>query len=1002
MLLMKTASLLLASLLCLFTSSAPAQVRQRPLDKGPALKPGDSVIVERGAHHRVYQQARLATLPGGHLVTNISSYTELGSGLHRWDERESKWVDAEAKIEIVGNSAHGRSAAHQVAFAGNANTAGAIDFLTPDGKRLRSHVLGIAFFDAATGQSEMIAELKDSAGELHAPNVVIYPEAFDGLKADLRYTYRLGGFEQDVILYESPPLPAGFNPDSTRLEVWTEFIEAPASTIRQKGRAGMTDDTIDFGAMQTAASKVFASGLEPESKRTAPAAKRWHTTVEGRTFLIEAVRLLSVKPDLDKLPAGKGHARANPQPPRNAPQDRVFPAAPPVRQARQDGPQQKFKLAVVEKAPAKLAQIRPALVLDYNLTASLTNYTLKGDTTYVVSNAVSFYGRTTIEGGCVVKFAKTNVAGLIFGGSVGWETDMYRPAIFTAVDDHTVGEAIGNGTLSGYYGGTYLDFHTSIVVPTYLRLSHARTGISSGNYLPTIRHAQFVHCNNSLFLEFWASAQVNVENVLFNDVYTVFTGSASFYGTHITVNQAELFYGGDEDITVTVNLLNSVVVGLADGFGNDTQNLTSCHVGSDSSVFQTIGAGAHYLAANSPHRNAGTTTGLSADLLADLKKLTTYPPVVFSNSLITVDTVLYPQAQRDTDVPDRGYHYPPLDYALGNAGISNATLIATGGVALATFSPSISTYGIGVIGSAQLHVEGSPASLNRIVRYNTVQEQANTNWSAFPGPQFKNVNGTHARFRFTDFSMLAQDTDHVRGDETGGGTFLIRDCQFAGGRNNSARPDVYYTNCLFRRVNNELTAFDYYTSAGYDGCLFRGGRLYLANDGGFVNAAFHNNLFDETLVETNWVDAVNSHNAYTTNVARLTPFSASSVVLSLNNVPFVVGPLGNFYLPANGVATNLFNAGSTNANLLGFYHYTTTTNQVKEANSFVDIGPHYAALNSSGQPIDGDGDGLPDYLEDGNGNSAFDSSAGETDWQAYNSRLGIGSGTGLVVFTPLR
>ena len=217
----------------------------------------------------------------------------------------------------------------------------------------------------------MIGELKDSAGELHAPNVVIYPDAFDGVKADLRYSYQLGGFEQDVILYENPPLPIGFNPDSTRLEVWTEFIEAPASTIRQKGRADMTDDTLDFGAMQTAASKVFASGMEPESKRTAPAVKRW-LTVDGRTFLVEAVRLLSVKRDLDKLPAGKGHARANPKPQRNAPLDRMFPAAPPVRQARQDGPQQKFKLAMSEKAPAKLAQLRPALVLDYNLTALLT------------------------------------------------------------------------------------------------------------------------------------------------------------------------------------------------------------------------------------------------------------------------------------------------------------------------------------------------------------------------------------------------------------------------------------------------------------------------------------------------------------------------------------------------------------------------------------------------------------------------------------------------------
>jgi hypothetical protein len=45
----------------------------------------------------------------------------------------------------------------------------------------------------------------------------------------------------------------------------------------------------------------------------------------------------------------------------------------------------------------------------------------------------------------------------------------------------------------------------------------------------------------------------------------------------------------------------------------------------------------------------------------------------------------------------------------------------------------------------------------------------------------------------------------------------------------------------------------------------------------------------------------------------------------------------------------------------------------------VDIGPHYVALNTSGNPQDTDSDGLPDYFEDWNGNGSVDS--GETDWQ---------------------
>jgi len=117
-----------------------------------------------------------------------------------------------------------------------------------------------------------------------------------------------------------------------------------------------------------------------------------------------------------------------------------------------------------------------------------------------------------------------------------------------------------------------------------------------------------------------------------------------------------------------------------------------------------------------------------------------------------------------------------------------------------------------------------------------------------------------------------------------------------------------------------------------------------------------------------------------------------------------VGPLGEFYYPSTGASTsltNLIDAGSvTNAALAGLYHYTTQTSQTKEANTALDIGFHYVALDGNGNPLDYDGDGLPDYFEDRNGNGAYDSSSGETDWQSSNS--GINGAAGLQVFTPLK
>jgi hypothetical protein len=98
---------------------------------------------------------------------------------------------------------------------------------------------------------------------------------------------------------------------------------------------------------------------------------------------------------------------------------------------------------------------------------------------------------------------------------------------------------------------------------------------------------------------------------------------------------------------------------------------------------------------------------------------------------------------------------------------------------------------------------------------------------------------------------------------------------------------------------------------------------------------------------------------------------------------YQVGPLGNYYLPTN---SPLIHTGNTLASTLGLYHYTITTNEVVEGTNTVSIGYHCVATDAYGNPLDTNGDGIPDYLEDANGNGLVDS--GEIGWNIYGD-LGL-------------
>jgi hypothetical protein len=987
----------------------------------------------------------------------VHRYTELADGLHYWDKDQQDWLESKEEIEIVNGVGLALRGQQRVIFSANVNDPqGAIDLSAGDGGdavRLRSSILALIYFDAASGKSVTIATAKDTAGEVIPPNQVIYRDAFDHLQADVLYTYRRTGLEQDVILREQPADPdaLGLLREATRLEVLTEFFEAPQPQKRQTIldrvddpalRAAMAapdwiDEELDFGPFRIAQGRAFLLGAGPEADEAVVVGKEWFTTPDQRTLLSESVDFLSLLPQLEQLPVpgdkpGAGlrrradtqvakatqpvplsrrlketmleanaAARVAERRARSLPRRLVASTAPPVRGE-----------IVLAKAPKTQT---PGLVLDYTtLNGTYNDYLFKGDTTYFVSGQVTLGGaKTTFEGGTVVKYTNLTTAKLTLNAPIVWQGTAYRPVVLTARDDQSVGESITpTNALSGYYAGVALEINASTANADALlqnfRVVRAQTGIAlNGRAGHVLSHAQFVDCQNGIKP---SSAEFRLRNALFGNVLTNFNGTSSTGRCEqLTVNTASWF---NYNSAIQLNLTNCLLVAITNlGAYSGANNQT---VSSASGVFQSIGSGSHYLAAGSPYRNGGTTA-INATLANTLKKLTTYPPLQLTTDF-TTSTTLNPQAQRDTDTPDLGYHYDPLDYLLTSLNITNATVTLTNGVALGIYG----TKGLSLrTGSSKLIGEGSPTALNRMVRYQTVQEQPVLLGSTASSMNLVELLAStpEITLRFTDLSVMAE-TSGRRGLAANLSTYAVNPltlahCQVRGiyqyiGNSTVSGTVMSWNNNTFERCTLTWSQSDSYyvpTVSLYND-LFSKGALSFTTTSTTPPWTVKDNLFDcDSLTKSGYASFSNSNNGYRNGLSPLGGGTGDKTIYTMDfqsgSATNWFGVLGNFYYPTSG--TNLFslvNAGSRSAPSAGLYHYTVRADNAKETTGTVDIGFHYVAANGSHQPNDYDGDGAPDYLEDRNGNGTFDS--GETDWQTYNSSSGLSGSVKLVTFTPLK
>ncbi len=925
--------------------------------KAGKIKEGLSVV-ERGPNHRVFEN----------WSTNgvRTRYVELASGLHVKDGKGG-WKEADLKIALDVNGAIAEGGTVKVRFTADINSRGGIALDTPSGDRFRSHVTGLAYFDRSSGQSVLLAETKSSIGKI-IENTVVYEDAFDDIQADVRYTHAKGFFEQDVILREQPPAPEklGLNPDTTELIVMTEFVESPRpkSALRLPASASLTatntatnatakasgqraavetakavpDDVLEFKDTFIGSGKAFSEGENSSSVRVQKEFKQ----LDGRQFLIESVPLKAAAAEMQVLKKSR-HASVS-KINKALYAGLRAPAAKP-----ESGSVRAMQYAGISPRSA-------GYVVDYQqLTSSATDFTFEAGNTYLVTGLFTASGTTVIEPAAVIKNTGASGASIRILGGLECRTTAERPVIFTSSNDNTIGDTISGstGTPSQYNGPAIeLDYASGCTPATLsnFRISKAFIGVrlNGSNITPGssyLKHGQFVNCYVAVYLPS-SSYPLRVQNALVSGGTFVFASSGQTIGCeHITVDGTSYLQAAANTLGLTNSLLVAVAnAGTYTGVGNQTAT-------SASGVFETVGAGAHYLPAGSSYRNAGVA-GIDWKLRNDLGERTTFSPQILQGP-ISVDTTLRRRLIRDNDTPDLGYHYAAVDYAANMVVVTNgSTLVLGEGVTVAAYGLNSAFW----LNDGNLSLAGSPNRPTHLLLYSGIQEQSawwgpvNNAGGVMPFNVWHNSgSGPKISYRFAEVGPVGSYYQFYT--MSGGWDFIyfdVKDSVFHGGQiavNAGGSGSLTVANSLIRCPMVSLWATqpvslrnNLFLKSMIDPWAMGGGSI-LAKD----------NVFYATMI---WDSggAVHGNNAYVampTSTDRFDPAQSTDKVMS--SIDFVPGLMGRYYLPPSSV---LRNAGSQTAAAAGLYHYTTSIDQVKEGTTTVDIGLHYPALVADSPWVD--------------------------------------------------
>ncbi|MBN9692293.1 MAG: hypothetical protein J0M24_18760 [Verrucomicrobia bacterium] len=989
------------------------------------------VMVEQGADFRVVEWVTATTEESGEKLSITNRYTEVATGLHYRDE-QGQWQETVAEFVAVPDGFVAARGPHQVALSTELTVPGAVTVVTADGQTLRSSPALLALTDRVSGESVLLAEVQPSRAEQIGPGTVLYANVLDSVPADLRTVYTAAGFECDLILREPLPDPGqyGLNPDTTDVEVYTEFFGSRPTAVEVREvpvgeRESAADAQLTFGPMVMDRGRAFILPGERDS-REVPVRKSWEQR-EGREFLIERTAYRDLEPLLRELPEASAPTSPIRQRSRNV--QRTAQLSIPSRVGvtpswRRTEAGRLVAMNATSSPRAGVAKNQssvPGVVLDYTLVNSSTNQTFGSLTTYYVSGLVNLSTSVTFQAGTVIKYAKTNSPSLkvLAGTAITWLGAPYRPVVLTGYDDNSVGEMLAGstGSPSGTYANRALEFdgtgRTSPLILTNLSIRHATLGLagsyfSAGTAPLIVRHAQFVHCDAAVQFQQAITGQEAyfLQNAL---VFSTNTGSYAFRNTSaakvagefLTVNAADVLFHRIDTYS-TLAITNSLLfdVGNTNGVSLANSGVPSAN------PFVTAGSGAHYLNLLNPTVRGwldARPTSLqppSTALASELAKSTVMAPVSLP-STVSFDLTLSGGPDPTLTSPELrvGFHYWPIHFLSTGLSVSGATVSLTNGVVVAGMGTNAFFLGSG----GKLSSVGRPDQLNRLVWASSVQE--GTGAASVSRTLIGLAIGTstfpEVRCRFTEFSLTADPNGRrnvVNLDYTANkyvGMISFRDCQIRAGVVNFTPVTSGGGSQSLELVNNvwlDSTVGAYRNVGGSQNVTLRHNLLvgsaltlyyYFWDATGNPQWICTDNVFQSTSItapniSTNRLYA--GWNGYSASTATL---GGTSNKVSLAGDWVTTGPLGPWCYPTTTTVPSLGtlrNNGSRSATAADLYHYTTRVDQMKDGlddATRVDIGFHYPAVTGSAW-ADSDQDGLPDVVEDSDGDGVVD--AGETNW----------------------